>query len=241
LTISAGLATGLPSGFSRALPLLVERVRRIFDLGADPSAIGAHLSRDPALAGLVRRNPGLRVPGAWSGFEVAVRAIVGQQVSVAGATTVMGRIAERYGRPVETPSGSGVTRLFPTPERLSRARLSGLGVTGARARAIRALAQAVCGGDIDLSRPAPLAETVERLTRIAGVGPWTAHYIAMRGCGDPDAFPAGDLGLLRAASEVVGVSSERMLEERAVSWRPWRAYAALQLWKIETRGKGGRR
>lgn len=225
------------AGLSRSLSRVVERVRRIFDLGADPTGIAAHLEHDRGLASLVRRRPGLRVPGAWDGFEVAVRAIVGQQVSVAGATTVLGRIVERYGREVDL--GDGVSRLFPTPERLARARLSRVGVTLARERAIRALARAVCDGAVDLRQPVTLGHTVDRLTSIDGIGPWTAHYIAMRGCGDPDAFPAGDLHLLRAAGAALGVRTEAALEERAAAWRPWRAYAAVHLW--ETQRKGGRR
>jgi len=225
------------AGLSRSLSRVVERVRRVFDLDADPSGIAAHLARDRGLAQLVRRRPGLRVPGAWDGFEVAVRAIVGQQVSVAGATTVLGRIAEQYGRVVDL--GNGVTRLFPTPERLARARLSRVGVTLGRERAIRALARAVCDGDVDLRRPSALDDTVGRLTRIEGVGAWTAHYIAMRGCGDPDAFPAGDLHLRRAAGVVLGAGTEAALEERAAAWRPWRAYAAIHLW--ETQRRRGRR
>jgi AraC family transcriptional regulator of adaptative response / DNA-3-methyladenine glycosylase II len=225
------------AGLSRSLSRVVERVRRVFDLDADPSGIAAHLERDRGLAALVRRRPGLRVPGAWDGFEVAVRAIVGQQVSVAGAATILGRIVERYGRAVEL--GNGVTRLFPTPERLARARLSRAGVTPGRERAICALARAVCDGDVDLRRPAALGDTVDRLTSIEGIGAWTAHYVAMRGCGDPDAFPAGDMHLMRAANAALGARTEAALVERAAAWRPWRAYAAIHLW--ETQRKRGRR
>lgn len=228
LTVSAAL--------SRSLPRVVERVRRVFDLGADPHRIASHLASDPALAGLVRRNPGLRVTSGWDGFEVAVRAVVGQQVSVAGARTVVGRIAREYGEPIGEAEA-----LFPTPERLRHARLERLGMTRARARAIRALASAVLAGDLDFDRPADLDDAVTALTRIDGVGRWTAHYIAMRGRGDPDAFPSGDRGLLKAARHVAGVTSERSLRERAERWRPWRAYAAVHLWHSLQHGKDSKR
>ncbi len=216
------------AGMSRVLPKVVERVRRIFDLAADPERIASHLSFDSRLAPLVAGNPGLRIPGAWDGFEVAVRAIVGQQVSVAGARTVVGRIVRRYGEAFDGDSEIGY--LFPTAEKMSRARLNGVGVTGARAYAIRGVARAVRDGEVDFQRLVALDDTIEMLRKLDGVGPWTAHYMAMRAFGDPDAFPAGDLGLMRAAQDLLGTVSEKDLLKRAERWRPWRAYAALYLW-----------
>jgi AraC family transcriptional regulator of adaptative response / DNA-3-methyladenine glycosylase II len=224
------LALSVPVGASRSLQGLVERARRVFDLGADPLTVGAHLARDPALAPLVRARPGVRVPGAWEPFEAAVRAIVGQQVSLAAARTVGARFAREFGEPVD---GAELTRAFPTPERLRGERIGRivhLGVTRARARAIVAVAEALCAGDVDPARPDP-----DALECIDGVGPWTAQYIAMRAFGDPDAFPSGDLGLLRCAREYLGVETRRELEERAEAWRPWRAYAAHHLWTAPRR------
>ena len=207
----------------------IERLRRQFDLDADPAAIDGHLAADPLLAPLVARNPGLRLPGAWDPFELAVRAMVGQQVSVAGATTVTGRIATRFGAPL-ADGGGALTHLFPSPARLADADLSSLGMPGKRARSISGLAEAVASGAIILDGTGGLDETIDRLCALPGIGPWTAHYIAMRGLGLADAFPAGDLGLQRAAAVDGGRLKPRELTERARPWRPWRAYAALHLW-----------
>jgi len=179
---------------------LVLRVRRLFDLDADPSAIHAVLSRDPMLGPLLRKRPGVRVPGTWDPFELAVRAIVGQQVSVAGARTILGRIAAKHG--------------------LSAGALAEVDVEGMprkRAETIRILARAVVNGEILIGR--------DDLTQLPGIGPWTASYIAMR-LGDRDAFPAGDLVLRRKA----GGLSERELLQRAEAWRPFRAYGAMLVW-----------
>jgi AraC family transcriptional regulator of adaptative response / DNA-3-methyladenine glycosylase II len=230
------LTLAVPAALARSLPRVVERVRRIFDLSADPAQIEARLSGDPELARELARRPGLRVPGAWDGFETAVRAVVGQQVSVSGATTVLGRIARRYGGPVDSGDAS-LDRLFPPPERLARAGLGGVGLTRARARTIRALAAAVLRGEVDFRRAASLDDIVASLVRIDGVGPWTGHYIAMRAHGDPDAFPAGDLVLRRAARRIAGVQGDGELARRAARWRPWRAYAAMHLWMSEAERK----
>ena len=209
----------------------VDRLRRQFDLAADPAVIDGHLAQDPWLAPLVARHPGLRVPQAWDPFELAVRAIVGQQVSVAGATTIAGRIAQRFGTPLANDIGDGeLGYLFPTAERLADADMASLGMPGRRARTIKDFAAAVAGGDIALDGAGGLDETIERLCTLPGIGPWTAHYIAMRALGEPDAFPAGDLGLRRAAGLPGGRLSADQLTERAEEWRPWRAYAALHLW-----------
>ena len=183
----------------------MHRARRLFDLDADPAAIRGALSRDPMLGPLLARRPGVRVPGAWDPFELAVRAIVGQQVSVAGARTVLGRIAAKHGI---------------APEVLAEVTVEGM--PRSRAETIRALAREVASGRLALEGPSP---DVSRLQEIRGIGPWTASYIAMR-LGDADAFPAGDLVLRRNAGNL----SERQLLERAERWRPFRAYAAMLLW-----------
>ncbi len=208
----------------------VERdVRRLLDLDADPVAIDATLGADPVLRPLVRSAPGTRVPGAVDGFEIAVRAIVGQQVSVAGARTTLGRIAERFGEPVPEPLGS-VVRAFPTPARLAEAPRDGLGMPGARADAIVEVARAVERGELDLSGSADLRATREQLLAIRGVGAWTVEYVAMRALGDRDAFPVTDLGVRRGFRRLGLPDDARSMLEHAERWRPWRAYAVIHLW-----------
>jgi AraC family transcriptional regulator of adaptative response / DNA-3-methyladenine glycosylase II len=219
----------IPATLSREILRIVEKARRFFDLLADPAAVAEHLGGDELLAARIRRRPGIRVPGAWSGFEVAVRAILGQQVSVAGATTVAGRLAARYGRPF-SPGRHGLTRLFPVADDLVAARFGGIGLTAGRHRAIRALARAVRDGAIDLEPSADPEETTGRLQELPGIGPWTASYVAMRALRHPDAFPAEDLWLRRALSSNNDPVPARQLLERAEGWRPWRAYAAMYLW-----------
>ena len=199
----------------RALLGIVIRVRRIFDLDADPGAIAAHLGADPLLAGPLARHPGIRTPGAWDGFELAVRAILGQQVSVSAASTIAGRLVALFGTAVAGPQGTH--RLFPTPARLGDAEIERAGVVRVRAEAIRRLARLAGSGDIEPSS----------LAAIPGVGPWTLQYVAMRAFGEPDALPSGDLVLRRAT----GSRTARELERRAESWRPWRAYAVMLLWQ----------
>ncbi len=211
---------------SRALFSIIERIRRMFDLNADWQAIAARLQTDPALARGIERVPGLRVPGCWNGFELATRAILGQQITVKGATALAGRIVSTFGRPFS--SIGGLTHLFPAPDVLANARLTSVGLTNARAESIRALARAVCDGRINFEGVAESDTFLTRLCEIPGIGPWTAQYVAMRALGEPDAFPAGDLGLLRALE----LESPRDLEPRAEAWRPWRAYAALYLWNM---------
>ena len=221
----------VPTELSKALPTLVERVRRVFDLRADPIEINGHLARDKRLGPLVKRRPGLRVPGAWDGFEIAVRAVLGQQVSVKGATTLCGRLVARYGEALVNEASGPLTHVFPRPERLARARMNGLGITGRRIETIRLLARATLDGSLSLGTSPSLEEAVESLVALPGVGPWTAQYIAMRALGEPDAFPSGDLGLQKACATAKGAKlSEGKLLERAEAWRPWRAYAALHLW-----------
>ena len=209
---------------------LVRRAGRIFDVDADPLAIGDVLRRDPLLAPLLAARPGLRVPGAWDPFEIAVRAILGQQVSVRGARTLAGRLVAAFGRPIPGRGADGLTHLFPSPAVLAAADLSGIGVPSARANAIRALALAVHTKKVELSAPRGLDDLEQRLCALPGIGPWTAQYVALRAFGEPDAFPAGDLGLRRAL-EAAGTSADvAALRARAASWSPFRAYATLHLW-----------
>jgi AraC family transcriptional regulator of adaptative response / DNA-3-methyladenine glycosylase II len=200
----------------------VDRVRRMFDCGADPAVIADHLGADPLLAPLVARRPGLRLPSAWDPFEMAVRAIVGQQISVAAATTIAGRLVARLGAPLERPR-EGLTHLFPTPVDVAGGDLAGLGLTKKRAGTVRGFARAVAEGELLLEAPVGIEDFVARMIALPGIGPWTAHYVAMRALGEPDGFPASDLGLKHA-------SAGSDLESRSHSWRPWRSYAALHLW-----------
>ena len=206
---------------------IVSRLRAMFDLAADPSPIARHFRRDPLMRPLVEKYPGLRVPGAWDGFELAVRAILGQQVSVAAASTVAGRLARQFGERLSVADAGGLTHVFPSAAALADAVLAG--VPRIRARAIRELARSVVSGELTLSGPDddPLAA----LSRIRGIGHWTAQYIAMRVLREPDAFPVNDLGLLRAAAKQGRPRTAAQLRERAERWRPWRAYAAVYLWR----------
>lgn len=213
----------------RAIPDVVRRVRRIFDLDADPAAVQSLLSRTPLLAQGLRRRPGLRVPGGWDGFEVAVRAVLGQQVSVAGATTLARRLVQAHGgvRPSAPP---GLDRLFPTPETLADAPLETIGLPKSRAATLRALAAAVASGRVHFGAGQRLEDFVRDFTALPGIGPWTAQYVAMRALGHPDAFPAGDLVLQQVLGGSAGRLTERETEARSQAWRPWRAYAVLHLW-----------
>jgi len=209
---------------------VAERVRTVFDLGADPSEIGSHLRRDAALRSALRRHPGIRVPGCWEPFEMAVRVVVGQQVTVSGATRLAGRIARRFGTPLPSDlaaNGPGAPEvLFPPPERLADVPLEEVGLTRQRAGAVRALAGAVASGRLDLAPGADPEAARESLLALPGVGLWTAELVLLRALHEPDAFPAGDLGLRRS----LGVDAEA-LERRAERWRPWRAYGAMLLWQ----------
>jgi AraC family transcriptional regulator of adaptative response / DNA-3-methyladenine glycosylase II len=213
-----------------ALPGIIARVRRIFDLDADPDVIGAALGRDARLAPLVAARPGLRVPGAWDGFELAVRAILGQQITVTAARNLAERIAGRYGEPFQ--GERDLTRVFPTPAALAEAEIDGM--PGARAAAIRRLASAVAADPNLLERAEDLDATIARLVALPGIGEWTAQYIAMRALREPDAFPAADVGLMRALDDGAGRPSAAALLARSQAWRPWRAYAALHLWTAPT-------
>jgi len=220
-----------------SLPAIVARVRRLFDVGADIETIDAHLSCDPLLAPLVARHPGLRAPGGWDGFELAVRAILGQQVSVAAARRLAGHLVALHGKPLPTGYGGrpGLSHVFPTAERLASTKSIGLGMPGARQSSLKALAEATVA-DPNLFRPfGTIEEAIVRLRTIRGVGEWTAQYIALRALREMDAFPASDIGLLRGAAMMDGRrSTSAGLLDRAESWRHWRAYAAQHLWAAAT-------
>lgn len=212
-----------------ALSSIVSRLRRLFDLDAEIGAIDNHLAHDPLFAQRVEARPGLRVPGAWDIFELAVRAVLGQQISVAAATTIAGRLAAALGTPLDSGI-DGVGMLFPTPEAIATGELDGLGLTHRRIDTLRTLSLAMANDPQLLRAFETLEETTDRLTELPGIGPWTAQYIAMRALREPDAFPASDLGLLRALETARGRPTPTELSARAEAWRPWRAYAALRLW-----------
>ena len=209
---------------------LVSRVRRMFDIDADPQTIMQTLKADRRLRPLVKRWPGQRLPGAWEGFELGVRAVLGQQISVAAARTLAARIVDRFGTPHEASAAVGLGALFPTPAALVNAPLESIGLTRARAATVRGLAEACVDGRVDFSARQSLEETVTRLCALRGIGAWTAHYIAMRAHSYPDAFPAGDLVLRKIAGDGTPIT-ERAMESIAESWRPWRAYAVMLLWR----------
>jgi AraC family transcriptional regulator of adaptative response / DNA-3-methyladenine glycosylase II len=215
------------------LATVVARLRRLFDLDADIRSIDSHLALDARLAAMVRKRPGIRMPGAWDAFELAVRAILGQQISVTAATTLAGRLASAYGQPLEVDGvqGEHLPRLlFPTAAAVAGADLTAIGLTRARAGALQALGSAMAADPNLLIAYETLEETLEKLTALPGVGPWTAQYIAMRALREPDAFPASDLGLLRAMETEQGRPTPAALSAAAETWRPWRAYAAMRLW-----------
>lgn len=207
---------------------VVERARRIFSLDAPLDDPIAHLSTDPVLSALVSARPGLRVPGTWDPFETGVRAIIGQQVSVRGATTIAGRLVDRLGEPVAGLRELGLSHTFPTPKATVSGDLSGLGLTSARADAIKAFAHGILDGDIVLDRSLPLEHVVRSIAAVPGLGPWTSEYLALR-LGERDAFPTTDLGLRRAFDRVCPDAGSS-LGDRAERWRPWRATAAVHLW-----------
>src|SRR5213078_2998366 len=218
----------------RALPAIIARVRRVFDLGADVASIAAHLARDRMLAPLIARRPGLRVPGGWDGFELAVRAVLGQQVTVAAARRLAGQLVALCGAALPAGlGGPGVMRVFPDAARVAAADLSTLGMPAARRATLVALAHAVLAEPRLFEPLATIEDTVARLRAIRGVGDWTAHYIALRAAREPDAFPASDLGLLRGAARNGARPSPAELAARAERWRPWRAYAAQHLWAAD--------
>ena len=220
------LVASLPASLASRATALSAMIRKAFDLDTDPAALSEVFERDPTLGDVWGRNPGLRVPGCWDPFELSVRAILGQQVSVRGATTMAGSLVQRWGR--EAVSGDpSLRRLFPLPSALIGAPLEEIGLTRARAETIRLLAAAVQSGRVSLDPSVPRQQFFEAITSIPGIGDWTAQYIAMRALGDSDAFPASDLGLRKATGNI----TPRQLLLMAEGWRPWRAYAAMLLWR----------
>ena len=209
---------------------LVARVRRMFDLDADPHAIAGVLARDPLLRPLLRSRPGLRLPGAWDGFELAARAVLGQQVSVAAARTLATRLLQRFGRPLAPGDAPALTHLFPDAADLDGASFDGIGLTRARSATLHAVAHALRSGAVDFDPARTLDDHVARWTALPGIGPWTAHYVALRARSHPDAFPADDLVLRRAAARNGKPPSATALVRHAEAWRPWRAYAVMHLW-----------
>ena len=238
----AALLLSVHPPLPRALPRIVARARRLFDLDADPAAVAERLGADPLLAPALAAHPGLRLPGAWDGFELAVRAVLGQQVSVRAATTLAGRLVEAFGRPLDPVPGvrsparlrrdGGPHRLFPRPQDLADADLGSIGLTRARATTLRRLAAATAAGELAFDGAEGAEELAARLVRLPGIGDWTAQYVAMRALGAPDAFPASDLGLLKAAGSGGEKTTPARLLRRAEAWRPWRAYAAICLWTM---------
>ena len=226
----------IPQPLSRGLVRIVSGIRHLFDLDADPYTIDECLRKHPLLADPVKKTTGIRVPGAWDGFEIGVRAILGQQVSVKGATTLSGRLVRSYGVPIKTSNDPKLCFLFPSPELLGRKDIRDIGLPKQRARAIQELAKAVHKGTIDLNTGSDPEKTVQGLTDLPGIGRWTAQYIAMRILREPDAFLSSDLVLRRAAADAEGkVPTEAALLETAEAWRPWRAYAAMYLWNNYSR------
>jgi AraC family transcriptional regulator of adaptative response / DNA-3-methyladenine glycosylase II len=211
-----------------ALPGLVARIRRVFDLDADVSAIGLNLARDPLLAPLVAERPGLRAPGGWDGFELAVRAILGQQVSVEAGRRLVGQLVALTASADQT-----VLRTFPLSAQVAAANLGSMKIPNARKQTLVELAKAALANPRLFQPLGTIEETVARLRAIRGIGDWTAHYIALRAAREPDAFPATDVGLLRSVAKRTTRLSAAQLLERAERWRPWRAYAAQHLWAAD--------
>jgi AraC family transcriptional regulator of adaptative response / DNA-3-methyladenine glycosylase II len=208
------------------LPVAVERCRRLLDLDADPVAVHDALCDDPVVGPLVRKRPGLRVPGQVDGFEAAVRAVLGQQVSVAGARTLAARLAARYGDPLPEPDGS-LRYLFPSAAALAAVPPADLPGPATRAKALVGLAAAVASGSLDLDRGGDRAAAQAALLALPGIGPWTASYVALRALGDPDAFLPTDLGVRYAVAALAPGASPAALAD---AWRPWRSYALMHLW-----------
>jgi len=213
---------------------VTERMTRVLDLAADPAAMAA-LGEDPLLRRAFRRWPGLRVPGAWDPFELLVRAVLGQQVSVRGATTLAGRLVERWGRDAGDVDPTGrLGRTFPPPDVLATSDVATIGMPAARGRALSELARRVASGALDLGPGTDPDRAREAMVSVPGIGPWTAGYVALRALGDPDAFLPGDLGVRKAMATNGRRPTEREAEARAERWRPWRAYAVMALWRGDT-------
>ena len=218
------------------LTALTARVRKMFDLDCQPQQISAHFANDAQLGPLVARNPGLRLPTAFEPFEQAVRAIVGQQVTVKAAVTITGRLVTRLGEPLQFTDAADIQRLFPSPAAIAGANLDGIGMPGKRVQTLQHFAAQVASGDLHLDIQDGYTAFVERLCALPGIGPWTAEYIALRAFGEVDAFPASDLGLLKAPVWGATGIDAKQIKARAEAWRPWRAYAAAHLWHNYSEG-----
>lgn len=218
------------------LTMLIARVRKMFDLDCQPQQISAHFADDAQLSPLVARNPGLRLPTAFEPFEQAVRAIVGQQVTVKAAVTITGRLVTRLGETLQFPDASDLNRLFPSPSAIADANLEGIGMPGKRVQTLQNFAAQVASGNLRFDLQDGYSAFVERLCALPGIGPWTAEYIALRAFGEVDAFPASDLGLLKAPVWGADGIDAKQLKARAEAWRPWRAYAAAHLWHNYSEG-----
>ena len=221
------LAVSVSASLARVTPAVLAQVKHAFDLTCDPTVVAA------ALGKLADAHPGLRLPGAFDGFELAVRAVVGQQITVRGARTLLGRIVSAFGDAADVLHAEGPARLFPSPSRIAACdaqELVRLGITSARARTLVVVARAIAAGDLRLSPGGDVDATVRALESLPGIGAWTAQYIAMRALGWPDAFPASDLVVLKA----LGETRPARAVIRSEAWRPWRAYAVLHLWRSAT-------
>jgi len=213
-----------------ALPAIIARLRRVFDLGSDPVALAAQFSHDPVMAALIAARPGLRVPGAWDGFELAMRAVLGQQITVTAAIRLAGKLVAAHGAAMAQPE-DGLTHVFPTPEAVAPAELAVLGMPRSRAATLSAVAAAAVADPHLFDACSSLDDAVQRLRAIRGIGEWTAQYIALRCLREPDAFPSADIGLIRALEKLESRAyTPAQLLARAETWRPWRAYAAQHLW-----------
>jgi AraC family transcriptional regulator of adaptative response / DNA-3-methyladenine glycosylase II len=224
------LMVELTHSLTPVLPALLGRLRALFDLNARPDLIAKHLGKDPRLASAVKANPGLRVPGAFNGFELGVRAILGQQVTVKAATTIACRFVEAFGEPIVTPFAE-LTRLTPIAARVAAASVDDIarhGIVAARARCIIALAKAQESGALRLDGGAhhDPDDAIRRLAELPGIGPWTAHYIAMRALRWPDAFPKEDIAIRNNLGGVTSKEADLLSQ----SWRPWRSYAVMHIW-----------
>jgi AraC family transcriptional regulator of adaptative response / DNA-3-methyladenine glycosylase II len=215
---------------TRKMMRIVERVRRMFDLDANPQAIHQTLKQDPLLAERIRNSPGLRLPGSWDPFETAVRAVVGQQISVKGAVTQLGRIACLVGVPYDGIERPHLTRLFPNAAELMAADMAGIGMPQKRKETLRQIAGQIVSGSLQLETVGEYAHFVDTMKAVPGIGDWTVNYVAMRALGEPDAFPASDLGIMKALQVGSTRPTARQVTARAEAWRPWRAYAAVYLW-----------
>jgi AraC family transcriptional regulator of adaptative response / DNA-3-methyladenine glycosylase II len=218
----------------RALSAVALRVRRMFDVYADVNSIGAHLSGDPAMARLVAKRPGLRAPGGWDGFELAVRAILGQQVTVEAGRQLAGKLVRVGGLQSTALSNERLRYVFPSAQRVALSDLSALGMPRSRKETIQSLARTVAANPRFFEVPGSCEEVITRLRGIQGIGDWTAQYIALRAFQQTDAFPVTDIGILRGAASLDGTTmSATQLLGRAEMWRPWRAYAAQHLWAAD--------